>query len=219
VWKPTLELLSGEKTGELIASTVSDTMTVASMMLIEKSEMLALDYIRTAIKQVSFDQINTPQLKQLHLWMQEQEPALLKSHTHRLRSDNSDWLSKEDKEPSKIQQEIKTNGPEGEALSLIGPVLESILQGSVVAKNLLSGSFVMTDIMGMSECRNKLKEVSPKGYLPTTTSLNILLTWLSLLLSRLTAIQHYLYSNWATERPKQHRRFCLWIIVICSNIP
>lgn len=159
VWKPTLELLSGEKVCELINAALSDTMTVASMMLVEKSEMLALELIRTALKQVSVDQISTPQLQHLYLWMQEQEPALLKSHAHRLRADNSDWLSKEEKEPSKVLEEIRSNGPDGEALSQVGPALGEILQGSVIAKDLLASSLVMTGMTGISECRNKLKEV------------------------------------------------------------
>jgi hypothetical protein len=185
--------------------------------------MLALEFIRTALKQVSIDQVSTPQLQQLYLWMQEQEPALLKSHAHRLRTDNSDWLSKEEKEPSKVLEEIRSNGPEGEALSQVGPALGSILQGSVIAKELLASSLVMTDMTGMSECRNKLKEVRVMSFnlkdVRYGCSWFIQLISSSSLLSQPTTTQHCLSWSWAMAPCEQQNQSYPWITVIFSNTP
>lgn len=162
IWKPAIELLSSDRTRQLINATIPRVLTPESAGRVEKSEMLAFFYICRTLKQVPISMVPTPHLQELYRWMQEQR-TLVDAHTHPSQALSEDWYGIDDKMARKYQLDVEAGGAEGNALCQIGRNLGQVVLGNVDAAQLLHGKGLIDcfagEAKGLEGCFSKLSEV------------------------------------------------------------
>jgi hypothetical protein len=174
VWKPCIDLLSSEEQVQLLKGVGQTTMTAEESGHFNKSEYLALMFMRQILDRVKPSSV-APEahLRKLYEWMKNLQD-LVAAGKHPLQHSFGDGLSVQIARDA--SSEFHSLDSDDEKLYLTATVLTQILLGQLKAERLmLEESLVdryLSNTPGVGACASKLADVSghPGPCLPDTVS-------------------------------------------------
>ena len=153
-WKPAAGLLMRDHLHGLIGVSTPSVISVDSRTRHARYELQVLQHIRRALKETSIDQVLTVGLRDLYVWMEEQDQAVKYSA-------NPEMIKSQ---PETTGDENEIDSVESEAIDRIGQNITAILNGTSDARQLLLEEDLIdrwsSELEGLNESLEKLGKVS-----------------------------------------------------------